>query len=160
LPAALLQLIDRLEDVVKGAKHVPFSDAVRVDKQAIRDLLEQMRTAMPAEIKEARWIVQERRELLSEAQREAERIAEQARDGQAELVSGHELIREARRAADELIGRARMRERELHSGADRYAEETLSTLELSLVKRVAALQRGRERLGGSEERARSGDQRV
>jgi cell division septum initiation protein DivIVA len=153
LPAALRQLIDRLEDVVKGAKHVPFSDEVRVDKQAIRDLLEQMRTAMPAEIKEAQWIVQERRELLSEAQREAERIAEQARDGQAELVSGHELIREAKRAADELIERARMRERELHSGAERYAEETLSTLELSLVKRVAAIQRGRERLGSSDERA-------
>jgi cell division septum initiation protein DivIVA len=146
LPAELLQLIDRLDELVKRAKHVPFGDQVRVNTQEIRGLLDQMRTAMPEEIKEARWIVQERRELLSESESEAGRIDGQARDRRAELVSGHELIRDAERAAAEIIERARMRERELHSGAENYAEETLSTLELNLAKRVAAIQRGRERL--------------
>jgi hypothetical protein len=63
----LLQLIDRLDELVRGAKHVPFSEHVRVNKQEIRAVLDELRTAVPGEIKEARWSVQERQDLLSEA---------------------------------------------------------------------------------------------
>jgi vacuolar-type H+-ATPase subunit H len=148
-----LELINRLDELVKGAKHLPFSDEVRVNKQEIRDLLDEMRAAMPEEIKEARWIVQERREVLSEARREAEQTAQEARERQAEFASGHELIRQAERTAVEIIESARVRARELHLGAENYAEETLSTLELTLAKRVAAIQRGRERLRSADEGA-------
>lgn len=149
----LLQLIDRLDELVRSARHVPFGDDVRVNKDEARAILEEMRTSVPGEIKEARWIVEERQELLSEAKREAERIAEEARESQAELVSRHELIRQAERAAEEIIESARAHERELQLGADNYADETLDTLELNLAKRVAAIQRGRERLRSSDERA-------
>jgi cell division septum initiation protein DivIVA len=147
-----LELINRLDDLVKRAKHVPFSDDVRVNQQEIRAMLEEIRAALPEEIKEARWIVQERQQLLNEAKREAERIAEQAHEHQAELVSRHELIRQAERAA-EIIERARAHERELRLGADSYADETLTTLELNLTKRIAAIQRGRGRLRSSDQRA-------
>jgi cell division septum initiation protein DivIVA len=148
-----LELIARLDDLVKRAKHLPFSDQVRVNQQEIRAMLEEIRAALPEEIKEARWIVQERQELLSEAKLEVERIAEQAREQQAELVSRHQLIRQAEHAAEEIIERARAHERELRRGADQYADETLATLEFNLSKRVAAIQRGRGRLRSSDEHA-------
>jgi cell division septum initiation protein DivIVA len=147
-----LELIASLDDLVKKAKRVPFSDDVRVNQQQIRAMLDEIRAALPEEIKEAGWIVQERQELLSEAKREAERIGEQAREHQAELVSRHELIRQAEQAAEEIIERARAHERELRLGADNYAEETLATLELSLTKRIAAIERGRGRLRSSDQR--------
>jgi hypothetical protein len=146
-----LQLIDRLDELVRSAKHVPFSNDVRVNKQQTRDILDEMRTTIPAEIKEAHWIVQERQELLSDAKRDADRIAEEAHEHQAQLVSRHELIPQAERAAEEIIERARAHKRELQLGADNYAEETLDTLELNLTKRIAAIQRGRERLRSSDE---------
>jgi cell division septum initiation protein DivIVA len=149
----VLQLIDRLDQLVRSAKHVPFSDGVRVNKQQIRAVLEEMRTTIPGEIREARWIVQERQELLNKAKREADRIAEQAREHQAELVSRHELIRQAERAAEEIIEHARAREREIRLGAEDYADETLHMLELNLAKFIAAIQRGRDRLRDSKERA-------
>ena len=146
-----LQLIDRLDELVRSAKHVPFSNDVRVNKQQTRDILDEMRTTIPEEIKEAHWIVQERQELLSDAKRDADRIAEEAHEHQAQLVSRHELIPQAERAAEEIIERARAHKRELQLGADNYAEETLDTLELNLTKRIAAIQRGRERLRSSDE---------
>jgi cell division septum initiation protein DivIVA len=149
----LLQLIDKLDQLVRSAKHRPFSDDVRVNKQDTRAILDEMRTTIPDEIREARWIAQERQELLSEAKREADRIAEQAREHQAELVSQHELIRQAERAADEIIEGAHAREREIRLGAEDYADEILDTLELNLTKFIAAIQRGRQRLRGSDERA-------
>jgi cell division septum initiation protein DivIVA len=152
----VLDLIDRLQHLVDSAKNVPLRDQVRVNKQEIRDILDQMRATIPGEIKEARWIVQEREDLLAEAKREAERIPEEARERQAELVSRHELVRQAERAAEEIIEGARGRDREIRLGAEDYADEILNTLELNLAKLVAAVQRGRERLRGTDERAEIG----
>jgi cell division septum initiation protein DivIVA len=152
----VLQLIDKLDELVRGAKHRPFSDDVRVNKQETRAILDEMRKTIPEEIREARWIVQERQDILAEAKREVERIAEQAREHQAELVSGHELIRRAERAAEEIIEGARAREREIRLGAEDYADEILDTLERNLAKFMAAIQRGRQRLRGSDERAEAG----
>jgi cell division septum initiation protein DivIVA len=152
----VLTLIDRLDQLVRTAKHVPFSNDVRISKQDTRAVLDEMRTKMPEEIREARWIVQERQELMSEAKREADRIAEQARKHQTALVAQHELIRHAERAAEEIIERARAREGEIRLGVENYAEEIFDTLELNLAKFIAAIQRGRQRLRGPDEPAEAG----
>jgi cell division septum initiation protein DivIVA len=149
-----LQLIDKLDQLVRGAKHRPFSDDVRVNKQETRAILDEMRKTIPEEIREARWIVQERQDILAEAKREADRIAEQASEHQAEIVSGHELIRRAERAAEEIIEGAHAREREIRLGAEDYADEILDTLERNLAKFTAAIHRGRQRL--RDERAEAG----
>src|SRR5947209_1506926 len=69
----VLVLIDKLDDLVHNAKPVPLTDQVRVDKEEIYDILDQMRATIPEEIKQARWIVKERQEMLAEAKREAGR---------------------------------------------------------------------------------------
>jgi cell division septum initiation protein DivIVA len=121
----VLVLIDKLDDLVHNAKPVPLTDQVRVDKEEIYDILDQMRATIPEEIKQARWIVKERQEMLAEAKRQAEDIVEDAR----------------------------AREREIRLGAEDYADEILNTLEVNLSKFIAAVQRGRERLQGKEETA-------
>src|SRR5882762_4556007 len=75
----VLVLIDKLDDLVHNAKPVPLTDQVRVDKEEIYDILDQMRATIPEEIKQARWIVKERQEMLAEAKREAERIVKEGR---------------------------------------------------------------------------------
>src|SRR5918995_261981 len=118
----VLVLIDKLDDLVHNARPVPLTDQVRVDREEIYDLLDQMRATIPEEIKQARWIVKERQEMLAEAQREAERIVKEARE----------------------------REREIRLGAEDYADDILSTLEVNLQKFLQAVQRGRDRLQGRE----------
>jgi hypothetical protein len=117
----VLVLIDKLDDTIHNAKPVPLTDQVRVDKEEIYDILDQMRATIPEEIKQARWIVKERQEMLAERQ------------------------------ADEIIEDARAREREIRLGAEDYADDILNTLEVNLTKFIAAVQRGRDRLQGREE---------
>jgi F0F1-type ATP synthase membrane subunit b/b' len=144
----VLVLIDKLDDLVHNAKQVPLTDQVRVDKEEIYDI--------PEEIKQARWIVKERQEMLAEAKREAERIVKEARERQTQLVSQQEVTRQAERQAEEIIEDARAREREIRLGAEDYADEILNTLEVNLSKFIAAVQRGRERLQGRDEPAEVG----
>ncbi len=146
----VLVLIDKLDDLVHGAKQVPLTDQVRVDKEEIYDILDQMRATIPEEIKQARWIVKERQEMLAEAKREAERILNEARERQDRLISEQEITKEAERAAEDIVEDARTREREIRLGAEDYADEILHTLEDNLSKFIAAVQRGRERLAGNE----------
>src|SRR5664279_5029909 len=94
----VLVLIDKLDDLVHNAKPVPLTDQVRVDKEEIYDILDQMRATIPEEIKQARWIVKERQEMLAEAKREAERIVKDARERQERLVGEEEVTKQAERA--------------------------------------------------------------
>ena len=80
----VLVLIDKLDDLVHNAKQVPLTDQVRVDKEEIYDLLDQMRATIPEEIKQARWIVKERQEML------AEDIVEDAQAREREIRLGAE----------------------------------------------------------------------
>ena len=147
----VLVLIDKLDDLVHNAKGVPLTDSVRVDKEEIYDILDQMRATIPEEIKQARWIVKERQEMLAEAKREAERIVKEARERQARLVGEQEITKAAERAAEDIIEDARETERQIRLGAEDYADEILSTLEVNLQKFLAAVQRGRDRLAGREQ---------
>ena len=147
----VLVLIDKLDDLVHNAKQVPLTDQVRVDKDEIYDLLDQMRATIPEEIKQARWIVKERQEMLAEAKREAERLISEARERQNQLISEQEITKQAERTAEDIIEDARVREREIRLGAEDYADDILNTLEVNLTKFIAAVQRGRERLQGKDE---------
>ena len=149
----VLVLIDKLDDLVHNARPVPLTDQVRVDREEIYDLLDQMRATIPEEIKQARWIVKERQEMLAEAKREAERIVREARDQQQRLVSQEEVTKQAERAAEEIVEDANARAREIRLGAEDYADEILNTLEVNLQKFLAAVQRGRDRLAGRDEEA-------
>ena len=149
----VLVLIDKLDDLVHHSKAVPLTEQVRVDKGEIYDILDQMRATIPEEIKQARWIVKERQEMLAEAKREAERIVKEARERQERMVSEQEITKMAEREAEEIIEEARAREREIRLGAEDYADEILNTLEVNLTKFIAAVQRGRERLQGKDEPA-------
>ncbi len=114
----VLVLIDKLDDLVHNAKAVPLTDQVRIDREEIYDILDQMRATIPEEIKQARWIVKERQEMLAEAKREAERIVKEAREKQDELISEQEVTKQAERAAEDIIDDARAREREIRLGAE------------------------------------------
>jgi cell division septum initiation protein DivIVA len=144
-------LIDKLDDLVHNARQVRLRDQVRVDREEVSDILDQMRATIPEDIKQARWIVKERQEMLAAAEREAQRIVEGAGERQSQLVSEHELTRQAELEAEEIIDGARAREREIRLGAVDYADEILDTLEVNLSRFIAAIRRGRERLQGPDE---------
>ena len=144
----VLVLIDKLDDVIHNARTVPLTDSVMIDREEIYDLLDQMRSTIPEEIKQARWIVKERQEMLAEAKQEAERIIAEANEKGARLASQEEVVRLAEKQAKEIIEDARERERETRLGAEDYADEVLANLEVNLEKFLAAVRRGRERLQG------------
>jgi F0F1-type ATP synthase membrane subunit b/b' len=145
-PMDVLVLIDKLDDVVHNAKAVPLTDQVRIDREEIYEILDQMRATIPEEIKQARWIVKERQEMLAEAKRECDRLLGEAREQAAREASQTEIVKLAERQAQDIIDDARRSARETRLEMEDWADGILSTLEVNLDKFLSAVKRGRERL--------------
>ena len=144
----ILALIDRIEELVDSGKGMPFASSKLVDPDKIYELIDEIRANFPDELKQARWIVKERQEMLEEAEKEANRILEEARDRAQAIASEQEIVRLAEQQAAEIMDDARAREREIRLGAEDYADEMLANLEVNLGKLLTAVQRGRDRLQG------------
>ena len=142
----VLVLIDKLDDLVHNAKAVPLTDQVRIDREEIYDILDQMRATIPEEIKQARWIVKERQEMLAEAKREQDRLLQEAREQAVREASQTEIVKLAERQAQEIIDEARRSARETRLEMEDWADGILATLESNLDKFLTAVRRGRERL--------------
>src|SRR4029450_796263 len=139
----VLVLIDKLDDLVHNAKAVPLTDQVRIDREEIYEILDQMRATIPEEIKQARWIVKERQEMLAEAKRECDRLLGEAREQATREASQTEIVKLAERQAQDILEDARRQAREARLEMEDWADSILSTLEGNLRKFLGAGKRGR-----------------
>ena len=163
-------LIDRLEEMVGEARRLPLGGNVVVDRRRLLDLVDQMRVAVPAEVREARDIVEQGEEMLAKARQEAEQVLSEARAQVEERLEddqivkaaeerGRELIRQAEekvstmvREAEEQV-RARLAQAETAANqqmdeADRYALEMLRKLEAQIAAFMSTVRAGIESLEG------------
>ncbi len=147
----IMALIDKLEDYITNAKKIPLTNTVVVDEQKVYETIDQVRASFPEEIKQARWIVKERQEMLDEADKEAKDIIEDSKKKADEFASEAEVVRLAEKKANEIVEDARNKEREVRLSAEDYADEMLANLEVNLGKLLTAVQRGRDRLQGKIE---------
>jgi cell division septum initiation protein DivIVA len=142
----VLVLIDRLATLVEGARRVPLSDQVRIEREEIFALLDEMRAAIPDEVKQARRLVRERQVLLGEAERETERLLAEARQQAARVCGQSEIVRMAERQADARLAEARREANLLVGAVEEWADAHLALLEANLDSFLGAISRGRDRL--------------
>ena len=142
----VLALIDRLDDLVHNAKAVPLSDQVRIDREEIYDLLDQMRATIPEEVKRARWIVKDRAETLGEGKREADRLLAEAREQAVREMSRAEIVKIAERQAQEIVDAARRTAWGTRLEMDDWADGILAMLDTNLDRFLSAVRRGRQAL--------------
>ena len=144
----IMALVDRIEELVDSGRSVPLTSSKMVDPEKVYEIIDEIRAQFPDEIKQARWIVKERQEMLEEAEKEANRILEDARDRARSIASEQEIVKLAEQQAAAIMDDARAKEREIRLGAEDYADEMLANLEVNLGKLLTAVQRGRDRLQG------------
>ena len=99
----ILYLVDRLEELVGIGKRVPFSGRVMVEEEEFLALVDQLRVAVPNEIKQAQRVIKERERIVGEAQDEAAKILKAARDRAEYVISQEGLLKEARHRAEVLL---------------------------------------------------------
>jgi len=130
----ILQLIDRLEELFNDAKAVPFTHNVVVDEDKMLELIDQMRIAIPEEVKKAQQLVAQRDRVMAQAQEEANRTLQIARDKADGLVQKDIIVQEAQRRADQILAQARAEAEGVRADADNYVLDTLMQLQDQIAK--------------------------
>jgi len=130
----ILQLIDRLEELFNAAKAVPFTHNVVVDEDRMLELIDQMRIAIPDEVKKAQQVMAQRDRVMAQAQEEANRTLQLARDKAEQMVLKDMIVQEAQRRAEQIVSQARADAEATRVDADNYVVDTLMQLQDQISK--------------------------
>jgi cell division septum initiation protein DivIVA len=147
--------LQQIEELIRAAKSMPLSASVLVNQEEVLELLESAQAELPEEIKQARWVVKDREELLSKARRDGEAIVQKAQEERARLVSQQEVVRASQEEAERLLAEARELARQMRLEAEDYVDAKLAQFEIALGKTqqelgrsMAQVRRGRDKLRG------------
>lgn len=137
-------LVERLETLVVNARKLPMTNNAVLDQAALLDLIDQLRVAIPEEVKQARRINQESDRVLGRAREEAEQIIAAAQEQAALLLQDQVILREAEGRAEDIERRAQSKADETMRGADQYATDVLLRLQGDLEKTLSVIAKSLE----------------
>jgi cell division septum initiation protein DivIVA len=146
----LQYLIDRLETLVTNARRVPISGRLMLDEQDLADLIDQMRTVIPEEVRAARKVLRERDAVISEAQQQADDILKTAHEQAEMLLDEQGLLAEAQHRANQYMEEVEAAAQERIQGADDYARQVLTQLREQLGRHLRTIEKGLETLDRRE----------
>ncbi|HNZ63540.1 MAG TPA: hypothetical protein PKH23_04345 [Bacillota bacterium] len=139
-------LLDRLEAEMLDAKSVPFSNKCMVEREEMLFLVRMIREGLPEELERARWVLQQNRQLINQARREADTIMRDAEVQMARMIDEHEVTQQAVNSASVMIEKANRQSSEIRSGAISYAREMLTNLENHLTDILVNISRNKKEL--------------
>ncbi len=157
---AVTAKVHEISELVERARAMPMSASCVVNRAELLELLDELRELLPAELREAQWVLRDRNEILEQGSRRAERIVAESRVEAALLVSRTEVMQTATREANRLLQDARKEAATMRQDAEQYVDTKLANFEVVLHKTLQAVDRGRDKLRGRMEQDALGDDEL
>ena len=145
----ILAALDKMEDLLE--KSWSIFGATMVNKDEILDIMKDIRVSLPDEVKQAKWVKEERQRILLEAQKEASTIIKEAETKIVSMIDENEITRQAYNQANETIINAQKTARDIKLGALDYTDDLLAKIEEKLKDTYLEVHKNREELKGSKQ---------
>jgi cell division septum initiation protein DivIVA len=147
----ILHLVDRLEELFNSGFHIPLTNETAVNEERFLELIDQLRIAIPEEVKKAQQVIGQKERYLAQAQEEAQRTVTIARERVESLVQTDSITSAAEARAEQIVQQARDDAAGIRSEADEYVLESLSRLEAEMSHLLLQVRNGIAKL--NEEKA-------
>jgi len=142
-----LDRIDEIIAMVETARSVPMSrNNCMVDRGIMIGMLDELRAALPSDVRRAASLLEERDAIIARGKQEAERIIAEGEAEHARLVSVNEVTVSAEHEGARIIGEARAEAQRLREEVDDYVDTTLANFEQFLTRALASIERGRDKM--------------
>ena len=142
----IFTLLETIEEMLENSKSIPFSTKGVVDKEEMLEIIKEIRLKLPEELKQAKWVKEERQRILVEAQKEADDIVKEAENRIISMIDEHEITRKAYEQKAEIIETANEMSREISKGTKDYADNILENIEATLEQALQTIQNNRREL--------------
>ncbi|MBO5283138.1 MAG: vacuolar family H+-ATPase subunit H [Lachnospiraceae bacterium] len=155
------QLIDEIEEYIDSCKYQPLSSTkIIVNKEQIDELLRELRTKTPDEIKRYQKIISNKEAILNDARAKAEALINEATIHTNELINEHEIMQQAYAQANEVVTMATQQAQEIldnatieannvRAAAMQYMDDMLAHLENIILSATQSASSNYENLIGS-----------
>ncbi|MBW3666278.1 MAG: hypothetical protein KY394_01655 [Actinobacteria bacterium] len=144
--ADIVDVVDEMVAHLEVAKAMPLSSNALVDRELFLGLLEQLKAALPDELRAARWMVREREAFIARTNEKARALIDRAKAEADELVSDSAIVAEAVEEANLLVRLAEGEARRLRLETEDGIEEKLGRVQSLLVDMVGHIQAARDEL--------------
>ena len=124
----IMEIIDMMEETIDKSPVVPLSGKIVVDKEDLLDYIQEMRLVFPDEVKEAKWVKEERERILAEAQTRSETMIKNAEEKVVQMIDEHEITKQAVEQANQMVNDAQTKAMEIKTDCDQYADDILTDL--------------------------------
>lgn len=142
----IFTLLETLEECIERAKKMPFTQKVIIDTDEVLDIVKEIRLKLPDELKQAKWVKEERGRILVEAKKEADGIVKEAENRIISMIDEHEITRKAYEQKAQIIETANEMSREISKGTKEYADNILEKVQGALQEALATVENNRREL--------------
>jgi len=142
----LIELLDQLTQTVRQAKGIPFSDNCIVDREDLLYWITQIRENLPEEIHQARWLLEQNRQVVASARQKAESILRETEQRSAIMINEHEITLRAREMAQNTIEQANQAAWQMRVASTDYARARLTEVENQLTEVLVKVQKNKKEL--------------
>jgi len=142
----LIELLDQLTETVRQARSIPFSDNCILDREDVLYWINQIRESLPEEIHQARWLLEQNRQVVASARQKAESILRETEQRSAIMINEHEITLRAREMAQVTIDQANQTAWQIRMATNDYARARLSELENQLTEILVKVQKNKKEL--------------
>lgn len=142
----LIELLDQLTQTVRQAKGIPFSDNCIVDREDVLYWVTQIRENLPEEIHQARWLLEQNRQVVASARQKAESILRETEQRSAIMINEHEITLRAREMAQITIEQANQAAWQMRVASTDYARARLTEVENQLTEVLVKVQKNKKEL--------------
>jgi hypothetical protein len=141
-------LLRRVVELIAGARPMPLSASVMINKEEVLELLEEAIARLPDELRASRWLLKERDEFLVKVRREGDDILEAARARAERMVQRTDVVKAADQRARQIIESAEDESRRLRLESEDYCDQRLASFEIVLERTLKTVSAGRTKLQG------------
>ena len=138
----ILHLVDRLEELINHSRSIPFTHNVIVDEDRMLDIIDQMRVAIPEEVKKSQQVLSQKDRVIAQAKEEADRTVNLAKEKSDKLTDRDSIVQDAKKKASQIEAEAELKATKTRSEADEYVAETLTNLEIALERVLNQVRNG------------------
>jgi len=142
-------LLRRVSEMISGARPMPLSSSVMINKDEILELLDEALARLPDELRAARWLLKEREECLAKTRRDADHILYAARARAERMVQRTEVVKAAELRARQTVDAADDEARRLRLECEDYCDQKLASFEIVLERTMKTVSAGRTKLQGN-----------
>jgi len=147
-------LINELYDLLDKAWSLPLSHGRAVlDSAEVKQILDELKESLPKEIQQAKGIVADRSQILTDAKREAETVIRVAEDRAKAMVNQEEIVKQAQQKANEVLLQTKQKARELRKASNDYVDDLMRRADEGLTANLAELRKTRQNIKVSQRTA-------